>query len=447
MGDANETGEPRPESGLLEDERAELARLRRELATYRQDHAPVRRRWRSAMAVLLVIVGCVLLPLSVVGVWARNQVSDTDRYLANVTPLASDPGVQNAIADRVTAEIFGRLDLQATIDQTVDVLVARGVPAAAADRLRGLSGPLANAARGFVRDKVGEVVASNTFQQAWITANRVAHQQLVQALSGQSGGAVNVSEGTVSVDLGAFIMAAKQSLIDAGFTVAQRVPDLHPQFVLFSSRDLQQAQTGYRLLQRVGTVLPFVAVGLIVLGIYLARRHRRALVGAGLGVAASMLLLGVAIAIARSVYLDRVPESLLSTTTAASVFDTLVRFVRIGLRMILVLGLVVAAAGFFSGPSVTAVRTRHGVLTAIAWVRERGEKAGLRTGPVGGWVRANLKLLRVAVVAIAGLVFVFLDRPTAKDVLIMAVVVVAAIVVLELLARPADTGPHESMST
>ena len=89
---------PAPDAALTADERAELERLRAQVAARRR-----RIGWRSPLAVLLILVGCVLMPLSVVGVWARNQVTDTDRFVANVTPLAADPSVQNAVADPVTA--------------------------------------------------------------------------------------------------------------------------------------------------------------------------------------------------------------------------------------------------------------------------------------------------------------------------------------------------------
>ena len=38
-----------------------------------------RQRWRTILAVLLIVVGCVLAPLAGVAVWARNQVTNTDR--------------------------------------------------------------------------------------------------------------------------------------------------------------------------------------------------------------------------------------------------------------------------------------------------------------------------------------------------------------------------------
>ena len=61
-----------------------------------------RQRWRTILAVVLIVVGCVLAPLAGVAVWARSQVTNTDRYVRTAAPLASDPAIQQAIADQIT---------------------------------------------------------------------------------------------------------------------------------------------------------------------------------------------------------------------------------------------------------------------------------------------------------------------------------------------------------
>jgi hypothetical protein len=73
------------------------------------------------------VVGCVLAPLSVVAVWTRNQVTNTDRYVATVTPLARDPAIQNAITDQITAQVFSYIDVQGLTNQAVDALAERGL--------------------------------------------------------------------------------------------------------------------------------------------------------------------------------------------------------------------------------------------------------------------------------------------------------------------------------
>ena len=71
-----------------------------------------RQRWRTILAVVLIVVGCVLAPLAGVAGWARNQVTNTDRYVRTVAPLATDPAIQTAVADQLTAQVFTYLDVQ-----------------------------------------------------------------------------------------------------------------------------------------------------------------------------------------------------------------------------------------------------------------------------------------------------------------------------------------------
>ena len=69
-------------------------------------------------------------------VWARNQVTNTDRYVRTVAPLASDPAIQQAVADQITAQIFTYLDVRGLTNQTVDALATRGLPPRLADQLQ-----------------------------------------------------------------------------------------------------------------------------------------------------------------------------------------------------------------------------------------------------------------------------------------------------------------------
>jgi hypothetical protein len=450
---------------LTEAERAELERLRAENATLRArmgregaagtDTEPTpgagrvgRQRWRSIVATLMIVVACVLAPLSVVAIWTRNQVTNTDRYVATITPLASDPAVQQAITDQITAQVFTYIDIQALTTQVADALSARvegrGLPPQAAAALQGLAGPVANGVQGFVRTQVERIVQSQAFEDAWIQANRAAHEALVKALTGEGGGAVTVEGDTVSLNLGPFIQTVKQQLVAQGFTLAERIPQVDKSFVLFQSQDITRAQRAFSLLNTLGVWLPVIAIVLLVLGVYVAKDHRRALVGAALGVAISMVVLALGLTVFRSIYLDAVPAAVLPHDAAAVLYDTIVRFLRLGLRTVLVLGLVVAAGAFLSGQSVTAVRTRQGLSNAIGWLAGGAERAGFSTGPVGSWVYANKKALRIGAVALAALALVFWGRPTGKVVLGLTLALLVVLALIEFLGRRPAQRPVEA---
>ena len=447
------------DAALSPDERAELERLRAEVADLRTQVSaaptvvepavvaptprPRRQRWRSVVATLLIVIGCILAPISVVAVWTKNLVTDTDRYVATVAPLASDPAIQSAIADKITAEVFTHLDVVGITNQAVDALAERGLPPLIATQLHALSQPLSSGVQSFVRDQVGEVVASDAFADAWLTANRAAHQALVAALTGETREGVTIENDTVSINLGPIIQEVKQRLIDRGFELASRIPNVNPSFVLVQSDYIAQARGAFNLLNAIGNWLPVIALFFLAIGIYVAKGHRRALVGVGLGLAGGMLALGLALALFRTIYLNELPLGVLTRDAAAAFYDTLVRFLRLGLRMVLVLGLVIALAGFLTGRSVTAVRARAGLTKGIGWLRGGAEQAGFRTGPVGAWVYTYKKVLWVAVIAIAALVLVFWDQPTGRVILGITLGVLVALVIIEFLGRPPSPAAPE----
>jgi hypothetical protein len=396
--------------------------------------------WRTPVAALLIVIGCLLAPVSVVGVWGANQVSDTSRYVANVTPLISEPSVRGALTDKITTAISSRLDVQGLAQQAASQLSSRGLTRLGG-LISGFSGSLASAVSGFIHSTVAKIVSSPAVASIWVQANRVAHTQLVKALSGQRGGAIAISGGEVVIGLGPFIDQVKRNLAARGLTLVDKLPPINPTFGLFSAKYLVKAQSAYRTLTTLKWLLPLIALVLLAAGVYVAKGHRRALVGAGLGLAAGMLLLGLGLAATRALYLNSVPASVLPADAAAAVFDTLVRFIKQGLRMLLVLGLVVALTGFFTGTSVTAVRTRSAFRSAFAAIRGTGERSGLHTGPVGAWIYRYRGMLRIAAVAVAALVFVFWSRPTGAVVLGIALVLAAVIGLIELLGRPPALAP------
>jgi hypothetical protein len=261
----------------------------------------------------------------------------------------------------------------------------------------------------------------------------------VKALSGQGNGSITISNGQVVLNLGPFIDIVKKDLVARGFTLANNIPAVNPTFALFSAKELVKAQSGYRALNDLKIVLPILTLVLIAAGVYVARSHRRALIGAGLGFAASMALLGVALAIARSIYLNSVPNNVLPANAAAVLYDTLIRFIKDGLRTLLVVGLIVAIGAFFTGPSVSAVRARGAVSGALGWLRTSGERAGVRTGPVGRWTYVHRRALRICAVALFAIIFVFWGRPTAAVAIVLAILLLVVLGLIELIGRPPAT--------
>ena len=429
---------------LTEEERAELARLRRQVDDLQGapgaplPSRPPKHRLRTTTATVLIVIACLLAPLSVVAVWARSQVNDTNRYVATVAPLAHNPAVQKAVADDITNEIFADIDVNTLTSEALSALTKTGLPPELANQLQGLSSPIANGVKGFTGSQIEKIVASAAFATAWEQANRAAHQALVTALTGKGNGSVTVKNGTVTLNLGPFIGQVKQRLEAQGFGLASKIPTVNKSFVIFQSKDVSKIQRGYRLLNTLGIWLPILVLLLLGAGILATANRRRGFIAAGLGLAGGMLLLGLALALIRPVYLNAVPADSLPPDAAAAVYDALLKFLRVALRTVLLFGLIVAAGAFFTGPAVAATRTRAGLSHGIGWLRGGAEQAGLRTGPVGTWVYAHKHPLRIAAVIAAALPLAFWAHPGPGGVILLAVLLLVALAVIEFLGRPPE---------
>ncbi|MCX4766159.1 hypothetical protein OG562_35325 [Streptomyces sp. NBC_01275] len=410
---------------------AELEALRARIAALEAQRAPGRpshHRIRSVLAVVLIVLGCVLAPLGVVAAWTSSIVGDTGRYVDTVRPLASDEDIQNAAANRVTNALMERLDLTALLQDAIPA--QRPLLEKALGRL----GPsLEGAVRSFVHDKAQAVVASDAFEKIWTDANRRIHSAVDKALTGSGGGAVKIENDTVNVDLAPVVDQVKQRLVDSGMTVAGKIPEIHTDFTVVRSDDIGKVKTYFRLLELAGVWVPVVAVVLVAAGILLSTHRRRVLIVSALCFAFATLLLGVALTVFRVVYLDALPASV-SQPAAGSVYDTMTRFLRTGVRVVAALGLVIALAAWLTGPGRHAALVRRLWHEGLGAVRTTADHAGLRTGPVGPFLRRYRTWVVWILAAAAVLAYLLWSYPTGWVVVGLALALLFALSVVDFLA-------------
>ncbi|GAA4178890.1 hypothetical protein [Gryllotalpicola koreensis] len=246
--------------------------------------------WRPAVAVVLLALVVMLAPLSVVARWTHTHVSDTDGYLALVTPLAENAAVQSAITEQATTAITARVDLP------------------------GLG--------ALVRSQLQRFVQSDAFPDVWKAANREAHRQFVGVVTGEGTREVTVEDGTVSLSLAGLGEAVRQSLDERGVPGASLIPIIDVSFTIFESEHIVTLQRGFRLLDRTWGLLPFITALLLAAAIAIARSRLRTATIAALCVALGMGLLAIALAVVRARYLAELPQTV-SAPAAAAVFDAL----------------------------------------------------------------------------------------------------------------------------
>lgn len=107
----------------LEELRLRVAQLEARGAAPHREH-----RVRATGSAVLIVLSAVLSLLAVVAVWAHDQVSDTNRFVATMAPLASDPQVQDAVTTRVTNVVVQQIDVPALVSQLSSAASQKGVP-------------------------------------------------------------------------------------------------------------------------------------------------------------------------------------------------------------------------------------------------------------------------------------------------------------------------------
>ncbi|TDE98821.1 hypothetical protein EXU48_01055 [Occultella glacieicola] len=393
-------------------------------------------RLRAAAAVVLIALGALLAPVAVVAAWVERTLTDTDRYVATVAPLAEHPVLQSALAGRLTGLVMEQIDVGALLEEVSTAMDENGIAPRASAALGALEAPLTNGVQSFVREAADRVVQSDQFETVWEQANRTAHEQMVAVMQGADDTLLQIGrDGQLTIQLAPMIDLVKERLVEAGLGIAGNIPQVNASFTIMQTSQLVEVQNRYAQVVALGTWLPWVALILLAGGVLVASHRLRTLMVAGLALAGSMVVLGLGLTIARGLYLDALIGVVLRLDAAEIVFDQVVSFLRLTLRTVGVLGLVVAIAAYLGGSTSSARALRAGVGRGLDRTRAYGEGRGVSTGPVGLWLGRYKGVLRAAVVIIAALVILLAGSPTPALIIWVAVVAVVLLVLLELLSR------------
>jgi hypothetical protein len=272
---------------------------------------------RTLLAGLAGLLAAVLLPASVLSVWVDGVVTDTDRYVETVTPLADDDVVKAAAVKELERE-------------ALQLVAATGT---------GLS--TGAATQQLVHLAVERVVESPTFRTAWVQANRTAHEQLIAVLEDRSTMVLD-DRGRVTIELGTVLTAIAQDLAARGLIDPDRVPDIRASFAVMDADQLAKARRAYDALDALGFWLPVAWALMILLTLLLARRRLATTSKLALASLLTLGLLALALVLARSALTDDLPDR----DVARAVWDVLLA----GLwRSIEVIAIVLAVVALVTG--------------------------------------------------------------------------------------------------
>jgi hypothetical protein len=267
---------------------------------------------RRAIAIVLTLLGCLLAGPAVAAFALDHQITEQDRYVDAVTPVADDPLVRRELAERISDVISeklgpGSLQLPATARQAIGIAVSK-------------------------------VVESDGFRTAWAAINRAAQPEVVAMLRGQPS-SLRIEDNMVVLDAGMVMDQVKARLTADGVSVARFLPDIDVSVRVFSRPAIRRAIPAFDAFEKLSLALPIASLILIVAGLVVSRG--RTLLLTGLGVAVSILLVVVYQWIAH----DQLIASSQTPILAGEFYDALTGYLTVLLWVVFGIGILAAIAG------------------------------------------------------------------------------------------------------
>ena len=255
-------------------------------------------------------------------------------------------------------------------------------------------------------------------------------------ITGEDGKVVSTKDGKVVISLRPIVEEVLKAVDQQfGIDISSRIPTdrINVDFEIIDSRQLAEAQSYVRLLDRISWLSVLLAIGLLIAAVAIAPDRRKGVLRVGLGVTISMVLTLVALAFARDMYLANLPEVVQRADAAAVIYDTLVRFFVQALRVLLAIGVVLLAGAWLVGPSSVARRMR-GWWDALLGRGSSGIGNTVDLGPVPAFVARHLGVLRAVILIAAAFTLVVWNLPTGKVVVLIALISLVPLALVQLLA-------------
>jgi hypothetical protein len=292
-------------------------------------------------------LAAVLSVIGIFAVWANRQLLDTSYWTETNTALLENHAIQEQLSSYLTDQLYANVDVAGEIRS--------GLPS----ELKPLAGPAAGGLRSLVEKGIVIALQRPRVQQLWKTANEVTHQQFVNLIENKGKAIRTPGGGAVILDLRP-IVSNLATRLGAPASTAEKIPANVAEIKIISSKSLETAQAGVRVLRGLALILPILVLLLFAGAIGLARgRRSRTLLNVGLVCVGA----GLVALVARTLIGNQVVDTLATTEAirpAASAAWSISTSVLVDVADALIfIGVLVVFAGLLGGRSRWASTVRR----------------------------------------------------------------------------------------
>jgi hypothetical protein len=315
---------------------------------------------RRALPIILIVLATIIGITSVMGLWAKRQLLETDTWATTSEKLIQRPEVQTALSSFIVTTLYDNVD--------VEQVLAQRLPPQAAP----LAGPVAGALRGAAQDVALKALEQPKVQQIWVDATKAAQSRLINLIE-DNGEFTSTTDGTVTLDLKSLLESVTAQL-GIGSKVVAKLPASASSIEIMRSDSLSAAQTGVNLLRLAAYVLTALTLLIYAAAIYLARDRRRETLRA---VGISFVVVGAVVLFARkgagNVVVSSLSGAASSDDAVRAVFDVGTSLLQETAQSIVAYGIVIVLAAWLAGPTRYATMSRAQL---APYLREPGSAYG-----------------------------------------------------------------------
>jgi len=406
------------------------------------------RRWLVGILVVLAVLGVLV---SSVTLWAHGFLLNTDKWVETVAPIAKDPQVTHDLSVYLAQQGVNAIDVQQRAENALP------------SQFDSLAAPIGTAIEGwlqtFLQKNLEEFLNTETAYNLWVGVNRVAHEQVVNALRNEPG-ALDINNGEARLNL---LPLLSKALIQ----VQQRAPRLLPntipeispetppaeanaqlsqalgvqlpadlgQVTLLKSQDLETAQQAVRIFDAIVVLLVILTIALIIASVWLSLKRRRTLIELGVGVALALIIARVVIDRLEANIVDGLKSGGGGGVAGATVKAALTNLSSFTLAF-LIAGIIVAIGAFLVGKPQWFAKAGEGVAT----LRETTAEPASPQGRVLRFMIRYADWLRLAGIVVALLVLL-LATPSWGWIIAIVLILLAWELFIRYLVHRAT--PHE----
>jgi hypothetical protein len=316
-------------------------------------------RW---VAVLLVI-GTIFTLLAMFSIWANRQALNTDNWVSTSSRILANKQVDERLSNYLAEQLAANEPVKTKLEEELP------------PRLQPLAAVVATGLRSLAPQIAERALESPKVQALWATANREAHERLLEVLDG-GGSAVSTENGEVTLNLSHLVEEVGND-VGIGAGAAEHLPPDVGRLVILKSDQLSAAQTGVHIIRELPIVLTLLALLGFAGAVYLSPRRRKALRTVGL----CFVFVGVLVLLLRTIGGNVLVNAVVANPAAKPAVHEVWGIATSLLKSIatstVAFGLLVFLAAWLAGPTgiATALRREAAPYVRTHWAVAYGAAA------------------------------------------------------------------------